>query len=249
MMTTKLKCVAVDDQTHELSVIQKLIRAHPDLILLKTYSSSLKALAGIKKNDNIDIVFMDVEMPELDGINLAKLIRANTRHLVFITAFEQYALKSFSASPDDYLLKPVSKLAFVECISKVISRSAQPLQSYSEIDDDLFIPTEIKGISARVRRADIVMFEPLTGTNYTKIYTEEKVHEMHVTLNAIEQYLQQDSRFMRISRSCIINLKHIVTLSAGKVIMGPMKKKMSIGADYAEIFHAYLSDRLLGKLG
>lgn len=245
-MQRKLRCIAIDDNRNDLKEIELLIKQHPSLVMLRTYIDPVKALAGIQKEYDLDIIFMDIEMPEIDGISLAGLIRKRTRHLVFTTAFQEYAFTSFSAMPSGYLLKPISKLNFADCIFKITEGWTNPAPPKNQSDENLFLPTG-NGKSERICIKDIIMFEPNTGTNYTKVYTENKEFEVLSTLIAIENMLRDDIRFMRISRSCLINLNHITELSPGKVLMGAIKKKMSIGPDYLNGFNDYLAERMFGK--
>lgn len=245
-MQRKLRCIAIDDHKYALKEIEILVKQHPFLVMLKTYTDPVKALAGIQKEYDIDIIFMDIEMPEIDGISLARLLRKRTRHLIFTTAFQEYAFTSFSAMPSGYLLKPISKLSFTDCIFKITEEWVNPIPQNNQLDENLFLPTA-NGRRERICVREIIMFEPNTGTNYTKVYTQNKEFEVLSTLSAIERMLRNDTRFMRISRSCLINLNHIAELSPGKVLMGTIKKKMSIGPDYLSMFNAYLAERMFGK--
>jgi DNA-binding LytR/AlgR family response regulator len=247
IMKYKLRCIAIDDYNHDLKQIEAVVKFHPGLIMIRTYNDPVKALASIKKTDDIDIIFLDIEMPGIDGISLGTQLRNKTKYLVFITAFEQYALRSFAASPENYLLKPISKVAFMECIAKIRDKPVFTAVSRNQMDDNLFLPTK-NGNHLRISREEIILFEPITGTNYTKVYTVRENFEVLVTLVAIEGYLRDDSRFMRISRSGLINLDQIDHVASGKVFMNTQEKKqMSIGSDYAALFNNYLSERMFGK--
>lgn len=246
-MKYKLRCIAIDDHPDDLKQIEAVVKFHPGLIMIRTYKDPLKALASIKKTDDIDIIFLDIEMPGIDGISLGAQLRNKTKYLVFITAFEQYALSSFAANPENYLLKPISKVAFMECIARIRDKPIFSAVPTSQRDENLFLPIK-SGKYLRISRDEIILFEPVTGTNYTKVYTQRENFEVLVTLVAIEGYLRDDSRFMRISRSCLINLDQIDHVASGKVLMNTQdKKQMSIGSDYQEPFNSYLSERMFGK--
>ena len=113
-----LKCAITDDEPLALDLLESYVKKTPSLELEGRYRNAVEALAGLKENP-VDLLFLDIQMPELDGMELSKMIPASTR-VVFTTAFGQYAIEGYKVNALDYLLKPVSYQEFMRCVGKAI---------------------------------------------------------------------------------------------------------------------------------
>ena len=116
-MDDRLKCIVVDDEPLAMELIASYVRKIPFLELIGAFDNSLEAIAAIKESAP-DLLFLDIQMPELNGLELARLIGENDTQVIFVTAFQQYAIEGFRVNAVDYLLKPVSVAEFMSAAQK-----------------------------------------------------------------------------------------------------------------------------------
>ena len=116
-MDDRLKCIVVDDEPLAMELIASYVRKIPFLELIGAFDNSLEAIAAIKESAP-DLLFLDIQMPELNGLELARLIGENDTQVIFVTAFQQYAIEGFRVNAVDYLLKPVSFAEFMSAAQK-----------------------------------------------------------------------------------------------------------------------------------
>ena len=138
-----LNCVIIDDEPLALELLQSYVNKTSSLRLLGTYSSAVQALYEMPREERIHLMFLDIQMPGLNGLEFSKLIDAQTR-IVFTTAFEKYALESYKVNALDYLLKPISYADFLQSVSKAISwfelqvksKSSEQMADYIYVNSD-----------------------------------------------------------------------------------------------------------------
>lgn len=233
-----MRALAVDDEPLALSVIETFAKQIPVISHLDTLSSSIDALAYLDENE-VDLVFLDINMPKLSGIEFAKLIPPTTM-VIFTTAYEQYALNGFDLNAVDYLLKPFSFDRFYKAVHKALDiyelrRGAADNEiSASNINDHVMIKVEYATI--RVTINDIIFIEGLK--DYIKIYTADKNYVTKSTMKNIEERLPSEL-FMRIHKSFIINL-HSFTSYENNIIT-IKDKRIPVGSGYRDEFIDYLN--------
>src|SRR5690606_23220908 len=144
------------------------------------------ALSDINLNDNIDIIFMDIDMPRLSALELAKEIRNKTRLLVIISAHHKYALDAFDVQADQYLLKPISQKKFIISINKLLDIDNKVLtkDKKKDTDDSFFIKSEQNGKLIKLSSDSIICIEGLK--NYVMIYSMGEKHIAYFTLKEVE---------------------------------------------------------------
>jgi two-component system LytT family response regulator len=213
----KLKAVMVDDESHCLETLQwQLSHYCPNVEVIASFTSSRDALAGIP-DLNPDIVFMDIEMPYLNAFDLLQALPKMHFHLIFTTAYNEYALKAFHFSALDYLLKPISKDELVNAVKKAWERNTrfpayqqmeilmQQMSRKQNMDQKISLPT-LEGLEF-VPVKEIVRCQ--SDSNYSNIYLlSGKKLMVSRTLKFLEETLQ-DHSFLRVHHSHLVNLQHI----------------------------------------
>lgn len=241
---TPLHCIAVDDEPLALGLVASFIDKTPFLQLIGRYSSAVEALEVIH-NQPVDLVFLDIQMPDLTGIELARVIEkagANAPRIIFTTAFNQYALDGFKVDALDYLLKPFNYEEFLRAATKAktyveLLRKANMAPTAAETKDEyLFLKVEYQLV--RIAYDDILYMEGLK--DYVKVHlkSDTKPTLSLTSLKALEEKLPT-SRFMRIHRSFIVNLDQISAVTRNSIQIG--NTTIPVSDQYKELFNQFLS--------
>ncbi|GAA3981247.1 LytR/AlgR family response regulator transcription factor [Mucilaginibacter dorajii] len=244
-----LNCIAVDDEPLALGLVCAFIEQTPFLKLTGRYSSAVEALVGLQ-DQKVDLIFLDIQMPNLNGIELARVLDsrgANKPRIIFTTAYNQFALEGYKVDALDYLLKPFNYEEFLHAANKALSyaellqRSVNPAPAVaveeSRIEDDyLFLKIEYQLV--RIALKDILYIEGLK--DYVKIYLQsaEKPLLSLTSLKALEEKLPA-KRFMRVHRSFIVSLDKINSITRNALQIG--KINITVGDQYKEAFGVFLS--------
>lgn len=233
-MNMKLKCAITDDEPLALDLLESYVRKTPSLVLAGKYGSAAEALSGLAENP-VDLLFLDIQMPEMDGVELSRMIPASTK-VVFTTAFGQYALEGYRVNALDYLLKPVSYPEFMRCVGKAmewfgIARKAAVCQTTAMPGnrDCIYVKSEYKLV--RIPFGNLLYVEGLK--DYVKFYLESSEQPVLSLMNMknLEEMLPRD-RFMRVHRSFIINVARISAIDRSRIILGDAS--IPIGDKYRE---------------
>ena len=243
----KLTCIVVDDEPLAVKMLENFVSRTPDLELLASFNDPIEALGAIKEKEP-DIAFLDIQMPDLSGMELSRMLPQDTR-VIFTTAFQQYALEGYEVDALDYLLKPIRYPKFLQSVEQAkawfsMKKAASSRQSGTEEEkakDSIFIKAD--GEMHRVMLSDILY---ITGMkDYVMISLEGRKLPLvtHITMKAVEDMLPKDS-FMRIHRSYIISLPKIESVSASMdvTIAGQL---LHVGDSYREEFLRYLESNTL----
>lgn len=237
MTEKKIKCLVVDDEPMALRLIESYAKKTPFLELRAACSNAFEALE-ILEDENIDLIFLDIQMPELTGVELSKTLSKNTR-VIFTTAFNEYALDGFKADALDYLLKPFSfdefynsALRAKEWFALVRSQSVAKPET-----DFLFVKADYKQL--KINFDEILYFEGVR--DYVKIALTENKRSVltRMNLKALEAELPE-SKFMRIHRSFVVNLDKIDSIERSQVIIG--NQRITVADQYKERFGEFVRD-------
>lgn len=242
-MKNVLKCVIIDDEQHAIDLLTDYIAEVPSLALFKTFRNPLLVLGDISTEDDIDIVFLDINMPGISGLELARSLRLKTKKLVFVTAHSQYALEAFDVRADHYLLKPVRLNKFANVVAEIVDNlayvpvavPAEPLSG----PDFFFIKGDEKSKWIRINISDIVLVEGLK--NYINIYTKNERFTTYLTLTEVEKVLEEDGRFMRVHKSFIVKMEEIRMITGNTIFLNN-EKEIILGGSYREAFNEYLKE-------
>lgn len=232
----KIRCLIVDDEPLALDVLESYLADDSELELVGRAENALEA-AEILRKHKVDIIFLDIHMPEIDGISFFKSL-TNPPLIIFTTAYSEYAITGFELNALDYLLKPISPERFAQAVGKAreyFSIRNQAQVGNPEIEEDsIFIKANQK--QQKVSFSNILYVEAFA--DYVKIFTPEKRLVTLQTMKNMEQKLPTD-RFCRIHRSFIVGLKHVSSFSSTEVEVNG--QKLPVGKNYREAFMKRMS--------
>ncbi|MDR0349569.1 MAG: LytTR family DNA-binding domain-containing protein [Tannerella sp.] len=240
-----LSCIIIDDEPLAVSLLETYANKTPFLDLKATYNSAIEALPELNAHP-VDILFLDIQMPELSGMEFSRILPGNIR-VIFTTAFEQYALDSYKVNALYYLLKPVSYPDFLKSAQKALQwyemfHNKNELRQAAEKKEpeSIFIKTDRKLIQIELDR--ILYVEGLK--DYVKIIVEGEAHPVLslMTMKSIEELLPE-KRFIRIHRSYIVQPEKIKVIERNRIIFG--KEHLPISDNYKDKFMEFLSHRSL----
>jgi DNA-binding LytR/AlgR family response regulator len=210
-------------------VIEEYVNKTDFLLLERSFADPIEAINYIRQGNEVNLIFLDVEMPEMTGIEFMKLLGLPIS-VVIISSKEKYALEAFEHSVTDYLLKPVNYSRFFKAVNKSLEKfhSDRPV---SGKDSEIFVKKNSSLV--RVNFQDILYIEALE--NYVVINTIHDKFTIHFTMKSIEQQLPLD-RFKRVHRSFIVNVGQIFSIEDNSVIVKSPdgKKVIPIGKSYRE---------------
>ena len=219
----KLKTIIIDDEPDSVDLLElELAKSCPQVEVIATYNSSVKALKKIEALQP-DLLFLDIEMPVINGFELLEKILHLNFSVIFITAYNQYALKAFRFNALDYLVKPIEASDLIEAVTKAEKKikptSAQlslvQRQLRGEIATRIAIPGQ-NGISF-IELNEIVFAE--ASNNYSKlILSDKRIFTVSKTLKDVQDVLEE-SHFLRVHRQYIINLNHVKQFNRNESIL------------------------------
>ena len=180
----KLTCAIIDDEPLAVELLESYVRKTPFLELKGAYNGGITALEALK-TEPVDLLFCDIQMPELSGMEFSRILEADTR-IIFTTAFEQYALDSYKVNALDYLLKPISYPDFLKAANKALQWYEHMQAPAAEIES-IFIKTEYKQVQVELRK--ILYIEGLK--DYVKIFIEDEPHPILslMSMKSLEEML------------------------------------------------------------
>lgn len=211
-----LNCVIIDDEPLAAELLASYVNKTPFLQLIGSYNSAVTAIKDIREN-HVDVIFLDIQMPELSGIEFAKILPKETK-VIFTTAFNQYAVDSYKVDAIDYLLKPISYEDFLAASNKVLEWcSMVRKQNIYKEDRFLFVKSDYKLV--QIKLDDILFIEGMK--DYIRIYTiaNDKPIMSLMNLKKIEDYLPSPE-FMRTHRSYIVNMKKVKLIDRCRIVFG-----------------------------
>ena len=242
----KLNCVAVDDEPLALGLVSSFIEQTPFLNLVASHGSALEAMNTLKEQE-IHLAFLDIQMPKLSGIELARLLQqsgtADQARIVFTTAFNQFAVDSYRVDALDYLVKPFNYEDFIRAANKGLTyfetRHRGQLQQNTDPGEYLFVRVEYQFV--KIAWDDILYIEGLK--DYVKIHLASSTRAVLtlMTLKSLEEKLPTQ-RFMRVQRSFIIALDKISAITKSSIRLGTVE--INVGEQYKGAVQDFLSKRL-----
>jgi DNA-binding LytR/AlgR family response regulator len=243
----KISCVAIDDEPLALDLLSKFIQQTTFLELVGKFSNAIEALGYINQHE-VNLIFMDIQMPDLSGMELARILdgKKNSAHtrVIFCTAYHQFALEGYKVEALDYLLKPYSYEDFLAAATKAyqyfgrIGKPAQPTASASQTPPVDYIFLKVEYQLVKVVLKDITHVEAYK--DYVKVHLKSKNHPLLslTSMKNMEELLPKD-RFMRVHRSFIISLDHIDSISKNVIHIGD--QQIAVGDLYKDQFSEFVS--------
>ena len=226
-MNVSIKCIVVDDEPLAINVIKEYITQVPQLELVTTCTDAIQAYQALNEY-SIDLLFLDIEMPQLNGIDFIKSL-ANPPAVILTTAYRDYALESYEITVVDYLLKPISFSRFFKAVTKYLSTSnkvtnPQATPTSNSQSGSIYVYANKKNI--KVYFDEILYLESIK--DYVRIYTTGKNIITKDTISKYEMLLPNS--FMRIHRSFIVNSAKITAFTSHDIEID--EKELPIGTSY-----------------
>lgn len=240
----KLSCFIIDDEPLALGLLETYVERTDFLVLEGKYTSALAAVEDIC-TQLPNLVFLDIQMADLNGLEFAKSISPETR-IIFTTAFEQYALESYRLNALDYLLKPFSYADFLRAATKALQwyelKHKAEETGGDVVKDSVFIKVDYKLVRLEIRR--ILYIEGFK--DYIRIYLEDDSRPLmtHMTLKAFEAMLPSD-KFMRVHKSFIVHTDKIKEVEKNKIIFG--KIRIPVSESYRDLFQSYINGKTISE--
>ncbi len=245
-----LNCILVDDEPLALEILERHVLKTPFLHLSGMFTNAFDAIE-VLHNQTIHLVFLDIQMPDLSGIEFSKSIQSETR-VIFTTAFNAYAVEGFKVNALDYLLKPIDYYDFIKSALKakawfdLVLRDDTSSTTNATVDellaeDEMFVKSEHKHL--KINLSKVLYFEGLK--DYVKIWLTDQSKPILtiMSLKSLEENLAA-SKFMRIHRSFIISLDKISSIEKGQVIIAG-NRSITIADQYKDKFQQYLSGKMI----
>lgn len=225
----KFSCVAVDDSSIQLTLIKKYVEKTPNLELVATFANPIEAYHFLQEH-NTDILLLDIDMPELSGLDLLKMLKKQPA-TILITSKTEFALQAFELDAIDYIVKPPEYSRFLKAIQKAI-QFIENTKATLDTSQEIFV--KVSGKLIRLQIDEITHIEALS--DYVIIHTEDKrQHIVYATMKYFEEKLQTYKQFKRIHRSFIVNVQKIKSIDEKHNVV-IQDKIIPIGNTYREEF-------------
>ncbi len=226
-----IRCLIIDDEPLAIQLLADYVRQSPDLELIDSFTNPIEAFHFLNKQE-VDLLFLDIQMPELTGIQLLKLTQ-NKYEVVFTTAYDQYAVDSYEMDAIDYLLKPISFERFLLCVQKIKKHVEKRISKEENIISNppsyIFIKSGYKTI--RLNFDDILYLEALG--DYVAVHTPAGKTLTLENMRFFEEVLLSE-QFVRIHRSYIVALSKIDFIERNRVVI--KERYLPISKTYQESF-------------
>lgn len=230
-----INCVIIDDEPLAAELLASYARKTPFLNLVGVYNSAVEAIKTLR-NEPVDLLFLDIQMPELSGLEFATILPPETL-IVFTTAFDQYAIESYKVNAIDYLLKPINYESFLKSADKALRRinNTKKQITYAE-DRFFFVKSEYKLV--RINLDEILYVEGVK--DYVRIVMDNNTEPVMCLMNmrTLEEFLP-NPEFLRVHRSYIVHMPKIQTVDRFRFVFG--ETYIPISETYKDLVNDYLS--------
>src|SRR5258705_2597226 len=238
-----INCIIVDDEPHAIEVLDHYVKQTPHLHLVASFTNPIEALKLLGEQ-KIDLVFLDIQMPEISGIDFIKAIQGKSK-VILTTAYSEYALEGYDLYVVDYLLKPIRLPRFLAAIQKAFEQLNAISETHSQheiVEDDyIFVKTESKGKLLKINLTDIDFIESMK--NYVAIHRGGQKTLVYTSMKELEERLPK-KQFIRVHKSFIIPISRITGIEGNLVRLKNVTAEIQIGENYK----AELMEIIRGKM-
>ena len=236
-----INCIIVDDEQHAIDILVHYVQQTPHLNLVASFTNPIEALQLLGQQ-KIDLVFLDIQMPELSGIDFIKAIHGKSK-VILTTAYSEFALEGYDLYVVDYLMKPIRLARFLTAVQKAVEQinAGSEKQQGAVEDDHIFVKTESKGKLLRINLADIDFIESMK--NYVAIHRAGQKTLVYTSMKELEEYLPK-KQFIRVHKSYIIPISRITGIEGNLVRLKNVTAEILIGENYK----AELMEIIRGKM-
>lgn len=226
-----INCIIVDDEQPAIDILVHYVKQTPHLNLAATTTNPIEALQIIA-TQKIDLIFLDIQMPELSGMDLIKAISGKAK-IILTTAYSEFALESYELDVVDYLLKPIRLPRFLQAVQKVIKESEEQNDETHNAtdpeDDYIFVKTESKGKLLKINLDEIDYIEGMK--NYVAIFCAGKKTLVYTSMKDLEERLSK-KQFIRVHKSFIIPIAKITGIEGNLLRLKNVTAEILIGDNY-----------------
>lgn len=237
-----ITCLAVDDEPLALDLLEDNIKKVSTLKLVKRCSNALEANEFLQ-TQAVDLIFLDIQMPGISGIQFLKGLYQKQPMVIFITAYEQYAIEGYNLDVVDYLLKPVSFERFLKAINKAQDKLRSDRPALTDITAHLFVNSDYSLV--RINLNDILYIEGLK--DYVKIFLQSATRAVitRLSMKSLEEKLPAD-QFVRVHKSFIVAVNKIASIRKGRITISDKDVLIPVSEYYKENFHRFIDPKNLG---
>lgn len=239
-----LKCLIVDDEPSARKILSSYVDKTPFLELAAESEDPIEAMTYLQENQ-VDLIFLDIQMPHLSGIEFMQSIDKNTM-VILTTAFSDYAIEGFDNEAVDYLLKPIPFDRFLKAANKAKRyKEALYTDKQEPVEEDknfLFVKTESKGKMIKINYPDMLYVEGLK--NYVSIYTKEERIITYATIKDMQAKLPP--HFIRVHKSYIVNMQQVNAMDGNQLFLNDMKAQVPVGETYKSNLFEYMENNTMG---
>jgi DNA-binding LytR/AlgR family response regulator len=224
-----INCLIVDDEQHAIDILAHYVSQTPRLHLAGSTTNPIEALQLVTVQD-VDLIFLDIQMPELSGIDFIKALNGKVK-VILTTAYSEFALESYELDVVDYLLKPIRLPRFLSAVQKALNELKEKGDGKeNEVNGDyIFVKTESKGKLLKINLDDIDYIEGMK--NYVGIYRGAQKTLVYTSMKEIEERLPR-KQFIRVHKSFIIPISKITGIEGNLVRLQDVKAEILIGENY-----------------
>lgn len=226
-----INCIIVDDEQHAIDILAHYVKQTPHLNLIGSITNPIEALQMVG-TQKVDLIFLDIQMPELSGMDLIKAINGKSK-IILTTAYSEFALESYELDVVDYLLKPIRLPRFLQAVQKVIKELEEHNDEKDIVaengDDYIFVKTESKGKFLKINLDEIDYIEGMK--NYVAIYCSGKKTLVYTSMKDLEERLSK-KQFIRVHKSFIIPIPKITGIEGNLLRLKNVTAEILIGDNY-----------------
>jgi two-component system LytT family response regulator len=237
-----MTCIVIDDEPHAIDELCDLIVQVPNLNLRQSFAGAKQAISYLQEIGQVDIIFCDISMANLNGIEAADLLSKYCHFLVYVTAYREYAPEAFGAKADGYLLKPVSYVSFCGKIEELTGKLQDITKLQKDDNQFLFVKGGQKSSFIKIKFSDILFIEAML--NYIMIHTVTGHEITYIGLKAMEDKLQSLDFFFRVNKSIIVSL-HYLDRVDGNIARLSNGQSFQVGEKYKSVFLEFLKKHTL----
>jgi DNA-binding LytR/AlgR family response regulator len=237
-----IRCLVVDDEQHAIDIITHYISQTSYLELVSSTTNPVEALQTVI-TQNIDLVFLDVQMPELSGIDFVKAINGKAK-VILTTAYSEFAIEGFDLDVVDYLLKPIRFARFLTAVQKAVKDVSDKTMDVDVANDEdyIFVKTESKGKLLKINLADIEYIEGMK--NYVAIYRGGQKTLVYTNLKDLVNHLPA-RQFIRVHKSFIIPINRITGIEGNQILLKNVTAEILIGESYKSDLMEIIKNKMI----
>ena len=237
-----IRCIIVDDEQHAIDILVHYVSQTPYLHLVASTTNPIEALQ-IVSTQKVDLVFLDIQMPELSGMDFVKAINGKVK-IILTTAYSEFALEGYELDVVDYLLKPIRLPRFLTAVQKAVHQINSDIHSAQESEgeaDYIFVKTESKGKLLKINLSEIDYVESMK--NYVAIHRGGQKTLVYTSMKELEEHLPH-KQFLRVHKSFIIPIERITGIEGNLLRLKNVTAEILIGENYK----AELMEIIRGKM-